>query len=103
MLLRSPRTLLPYAVNMKEKKYHGLEGQYPKDQWKSTRAEWLSKMVEEWIQNLRDWQNAPYEPALYIVYEDLIDPIKGPKVMKRMAKVLKDNGVETIEDKDIQC
>ncbi len=103
MIVRNPMTLLPYSANKKAILYSGLKGQMPIDQWRKIRKEWFGKMMSEWVGAFTDWMNAGYEVGLYIVYEDLMDGQKGPKVLKEMANVLNEAGFSTVDDKDLPC
>ena len=104
MYIRNPLTALPYSANMKDVKYHSLEGQMTVDKWRKTRDEWLTKMMEEWIGSIETWRKSPdFDIGLYIVHEDLMDPHKGPDVLREMAKIFREAGFDTIEDGKIPC
>lgn len=104
MLIRNPLTVLPYSVNMKNMKYHNLEGQVNVELWRATRDEWLTKMMDEWVESIDKWRKAPdFEIGSYIIHEDLMDPHHGPNALRQMAKVFREAGFNTIEDGKIPC
>lgn len=44
-----------------------------------------------------------YTVGMYVVYEHLFDPIKGPNTLQRLGALLKDAGFSTAPDDDIAC
>ena len=104
IFIRNPTTSLPYGANMKSIKYHGLDGQMPIDNWRSTRKEWMEGLIDGWIQHISNWKQTSYQLGMYIVYEDLYDYHKGPYVLKQMTQLLKEGGFHTIQtDLELQC
>ena len=104
MLIRNPLTVFPYSTNIKNMKYHNLEGQMDIKTWRKTRDEWLTKMIDDWVGTINEWRKMPdFEIGLYVVYEDLMDPHQGPNVLREMAKVFREAGFSTIEDGKIAC
>ena len=103
MLVRNPATLFPFSMNMKGILYHGLEGQTPIEDWRKSRDEWFDKSLNSTINELKSYTDFEYEVGLYIAYEDLMDVVKGPKVLKEISKVLNEAGFETVEDSHLPC
>ena len=60
-------------------------------------------MVEGWITQIQEWRDSQFDIGMYIVYEDLMDPKRGPEVVRQLAKVFKQAGFDTIDDEQIRC
>ncbi len=103
MLIRNPATLFPYSMNTKGILYHGLEGQTAIEKWRESRDQWFHKFLDGYIDKLKSYTDLEYEVGLYIAYEDLMDAVEGPKVLKEIAKVLNEAGFETVEDDHLSC
>lgn len=103
LVLRNPKSLLPFAANSKGNLYHGYTGQTPIEQWRNIRDTWMEKMMSDWVSDIKDWMKTNYEIGLYIVYEDLFDIQKGPNIVKEIANVLKEGGFEVVDDDDFPC
>jgi len=104
--LRNPATTLPAFHNGKAIKYHGLcDGcQVPENEWRKHRDEWLTDMLKEWTNFIATWKKMKkYKVGMYMVYEHLFDPIKGPATVQRLASLLRDAGFATAPDNDIPC
>jgi hypothetical protein len=54
-------------------------------------------MVEGWITQIQEWRDSQFDIGMYIVYEDLMDPKRGPEVVRQLAKVFKQAGFDTID------
>jgi hypothetical protein len=103
LVIQNPKTAMPLAANKKAIKYHGIEGQITIESWRSTRKDWFEKMVEDWIKQIKEWRDSQFDIGMYIVYEDLMDPKRGPEVVRELAKVFKQAGFDTIDDEQIRC
>lgn len=104
--LRNPATNLPAFHNGKAIKYHGLcDGcQVPEKEWRKHRDEWLADMLKEWTNFIATWKKMKkYKVGMYMVYEHLFDPIKGPETLQRLASLLRDAGFPAASDNDIPC
>ena len=97
LVIQNVKTVMPLATNKKNIKYHGIEGQMTIESWRSTRKEWFEQMVEGWIAQIQEWRDSQFDIGMYIVYEDLMDPKRGPEVVRQLAKVFKQAGFDTID------
>ncbi len=102
-VIRNPKSLFPFAANSKGILYHGLTGQTPIEEWRLLRDTYLTKMMGEWVSDIKDWMKADYEIGLYIVYEDLLDIQNGPNVVRQIANLLKEGGFSVVDDDHIPC
>lgn len=104
--LRNPMTNLPAFHNGKAIKYHGLcEGcQVPENEWRKHRDEWVTEMLNGWTNVITTWgELKEYKVGMYLVYEHLFDPVKGPDMLQKLASLLKDAGFITARVDDIPC
>ena len=114
MIIRNPMSAMPSTANHKDIKYHNLIGQMKIDNWRNTRDVWIDKMMNDWVEQIVDWRkNEDYDAGLYVVYEDLMDAVRGPSVVREIAKVIQGAGFDTVaigdgdknndNDDDIPC
>jgi len=105
MPLRNPMTSLPHAANYKAIMYHGQVGQMPSLLWQNTRDEWFDNMMVKWVDGITKWDDdTAYQRAIYIAYEDLMSPQKGPKVVKELSGELLRLGFPALlTDDDAEC
>jgi hypothetical protein len=103
MVIRNPKTTFPSADNMKNMKYHDLIGQVPIDEWRNVRDTYIEKMMDEWVDKITEWKKTDYDVGLYLVYEDLLDSVKGPGVVKQIGNLLHESGFEIVNEEQIPC
>lgn len=104
MAIRNPRTVLPAFHNGKAIKYHGVKGQVPEEDWRKHRDEQMQNMMDGYKVVLKTWKSLKnYQVGMYIVYEHLLDLQKGPALLLRLARLLRQAGFVTAPDEDIPC
>ena len=75
----------------------------PLTQWRDIRKEYFNKMINDWVDVFRKWMDSGYEVGLYVIYKDLMDAKKGPRVIKKMANLLNEAGFSIVDDDDDLC
>lgn len=105
MPLRNPMTALPFAANHKQIMYHGQVGQMPSSMWQVLRDEYFDRMMEQWVRGITDWDDdTVYQRAIYIAFEDLMSPQRGPKVVKELSGELSRLGFPALLlDNNTEC
>eukprot|EP00588_Corethron_pennatum_P033398 CAMPEP_0194349246 /NCGR_PEP_ID=MMETSP0171-20130528/106976_1 /TAXON_ID=218684 /ORGANISM="Corethron pennatum, Strain L29A3" /LENGTH=368 /DNA_ID=CAMNT_0039116667 /DNA_START=471 /DNA_END=1577 /DNA_ORIENTATION=+ len=104
MPLRNPMTSLPFASNYKAIMYHGQVGQMPASNWQALRDDWFDNMIQKWIAGITVWDDSVYERAIYVSFEDLMSPLRGPGVLKELSGELSRLGFPTmLSEDDVEC
>jgi hypothetical protein len=91
--IRNFATAFPAGFTDKNMAYHGGTGQPPEEQWRKVRDQYMeSSLQESWIQQIQWWRknaNAVnyYRIALYLPFEWLLSPIKGPPLVQELANL----------------
>jgi len=94
ILLRNPALAMPAFLNSKRIKYHNLPGQMPLEDWRRVRDETLIQSLwPSWKTQLTSWLNCnEFQVGMYLVYEHLMSPSRGQKILNEMAILLKKFG-----------
>ncbi|KAL7558612.1 hypothetical protein ACA910_019446 [Epithemia clementina (nom. ined.)] len=98
VLLRNPKTWFPANNNDKAIRYHQQTGQVSEESWRSFRDSFFQGfMTDRWKPFFRKWDNMTYfKVAMYFPYEHLMDPSRGPILLKQLAFVMQAWGFHTI-------
>eukprot|EP00588_Corethron_pennatum_P013713 CAMPEP_0194270044 /NCGR_PEP_ID=MMETSP0169-20130528/4111_1 /TAXON_ID=218684 /ORGANISM="Corethron pennatum, Strain L29A3" /LENGTH=390 /DNA_ID=CAMNT_0039011943 /DNA_START=107 /DNA_END=1279 /DNA_ORIENTATION=+ len=104
MPLRNPMTSLPFATNYKAIMYHDQVGQMPASNWQTLRDNWFDNMIKKWIGGITVWDDTVYKRAIYVSFEDLMSPLRGPGVLKELSSELSRLGFPTMmSEDDAEC
>lgn len=104
LLIRNFKSVYPTFFNDKAKAYHGVNGQVNEEEWRKNRDEYYKSVFEGWKTLVMAWKEMrEYDIALYIQYEALMDPDRGPDVLGRIADQLQSAGFAVAPKKDIPC
>lgn len=102
LLVRQFRTAWPTHFYEKGIMYHEKEGQISEEEWRSFRDSWFN--TTGWKQSFVAWKQLNYyNISAYIPYEHMTDPVKGPEVVKKVAKVLQEAGYTTAPADQLPC
>jgi len=97
-------TFFPSAANVKNAKYHGQIGQTPIEEWREIRDTWIDDMMTAYRDLIIEWKESSYDDGMFLVYEDLMDVNRGPDVIRRIARFVREAGFDTtVEDEDMSC
>ena len=111
-ILRNPMTSFAAHYNAKAIKYHNLPStqQVPSSDWKKFRDEYLQEIMNHWKTQVRTWAKSHllllssssssssnnvvpyYHVGLYIPFEDIFDPYKGPQILVKLQHILDNAG-----------
>ena len=114
-ILRNPMTAFAAHYNAKAIKYHNLPTtqQVPSSDWKKFRDEYLQEIMNHWKTQVRTWAKSHllllssssssssndvvpyYHVGLYIPFEDMFDPYKGPQILVKLQQILDNAGYLT--------
>lgn len=112
-ILRNPATAMPASMNQKRIKYAKLSGQTPLDEWRSNRDQFLSTgLFDGYVKQLRTWHDytsntatttlttssSYYTIGMYLVWENWMDPKRGPAELVRLARLLSKVGFPILID-----
>ena len=98
LAIRNPSTAFYAYYQDKAEKYHNVKGQVTMKDWIEFSDVYVgnstqSPLFEEWKNFITEWRNMhPYQVAMYLPYESWSDDVKGIDFIKRLGKVLKDEG-----------
>ena len=102
--IRNPMTAQPAFQQVKAELYHHQKGQVEEESWRRTRDQWYNGTFFEWVTMIETWKSMPYEVAMYLPYEHVMDPAKGPAVIKRLSGVLRNAGFPMkVADESVPC
>lgn len=102
--IRNFATAFPAGHADKNIAYHGAEGQPPEEQWRKVRDQYLQGGLQTWKDMIRWWRAADYyRIALYLPFEWLLSPTKGPQLVQQLADVYQQAGFEVAPPEDIPC
>jgi len=102
--VRNPMMAIPSSHNSKLNRFHSVVGQTPENDWQSVRDGWVKPMFVQWKNSIMAWRDSKYELGMYLIYEDLMDVNRGPKVLKNMAQLFDEAGFDTEQDEEaIKC
>ncbi|CAB9500469.1 expressed unknown protein [Seminavis robusta] len=104
MVIRNIRTAFPVFHNDKAIAYHGLKGQMPENEWRQARDTWYSGVLTGWKGVLTTWKAMKaYDIGMYLQYEELMDPLRGPDATQRLANLLQSAGFTVAPKEDLPC
>lgn len=104
MFVRNPMIAIPSSHNSKLNRFHSVVGQTPEDDWQTVRDGWVKPMFVQWKNSIMAWRDSKYELGMYLIYEDLMDVQRGPKVLKKMAELFDEAGFDAEQDEEaIKC
>jgi hypothetical protein len=104
MGIRNFRTAFPTYFQDKAIAYHGATGQVDEDDWRQTRDKFYASAFEDWKGLVMTWKEMKeYDIGMYLEYEALMDPGRGPETLIRLAVKLKNAGFNVAPAKDIPC
>lgn len=104
MLIRNIRTAWPQSYYDKHIAYHNGKGQPAESDWRSIRDEWGKGAFGGWKSVVTTWkQMREYDVALYVQYEALMDPERGPAELQRIADLLQQSGFSVAPKEDVPC
>jgi len=104
LVLRNFQTTFPSHINEKAMAYHGATEQIPVEQWRKTRDQWYTTGWEGWKKVIMTWKEMQeYEIGMYVQYEALFDPDRGPIVAQKLADLLQGAGFTVAPKEDIPC
>lgn len=102
--IRNFATAFPASHTDKNIAYHGAKGQAPEEQWRKVRDQYLESSMESWRDMIRWWKTAEYyQIALYLPFEWLLSPTRGPGVVHELAQVYERAGFQVAPSDDISC
>jgi len=94
-------TLIPAFYNEKQIKYHGLSGQVSEEEWREYRDENFESVLQDWSRVIHTWKDSQYKVGLYLPFESLMDPLYGPELLTKYAKLLQEADYQTTSE--IEC
>ena len=102
--IRNFATAFPASHTDKNIAYHNAKGQASEEEWRKVRDQYLESSMESWRAMIRWWQTAEYyQIALYLPFEWLLSPTKGPGVVQELARVYERAGFQVAPSNDIPC
>ena len=102
-VIRNLADAIPALHTEKHIAYHNGKGQAPEHQWKKVRDEYLTGNVQSWMEMIQWWHNADYyQVALYLPFEWLLSPTKGPETAQRLAQVYRKAGFDVAPDEGVR-
>lgn len=102
--IRNPMTAHPAYHQNKAELYHHAEGQVSEESWRQTRDAWYNGTFHQWEDLIDTWKVMPYGVSMYVPFEHIIDPAKGPETVKRLFGVLKNAGFPAkVTEESIPC
>lgn len=103
-VIRNFATAFPASLSDKNTAYHNAKGQAPEEEWRKVRDQYLESSMESWRAMIRWWKTAEYyQIALYVPFEWLLSPTKGPRVVQELAQVYERAGFQVAPSEDIPC
>lgn len=104
MVIRNFKTASPSSDSEKGEAYHGNTGQNELDKWRKGRDMWTPGSFDNWKGLVTAWKNmTEYDIAMYVQYESMFDPERGPAIVQRMADLFKEAGFPVAPNEDIPC
>lgn len=68
------------------------------------RDQYIEGSLQTWLDMIRWWRNADYyRIALYLPFEWLLSPTKGPELVQQLANLYQQAGFEVAPPEDIPC
>ena len=102
--IRNFRTVYPTFHNDKAEAYHGVKGQVDESEWRKNRDEYYKSVIEGWKGLIMTWKDMKeYDIAMYIQYEALMDPDRGPTTLEKISNHLEKAGFSVAPKRDIPC
>ncbi len=102
--IRNFMTAFPASHTDKNMAYHGAKGQAPEEQWRKVRDQYVESSMESWRSVIRWWRTAEYyKIVLYLPFEWLLYPTKGPGLVQQLANNYQKAGFEVASPEDIPC
>ena len=105
-VIRNFHWAFPAMFYDKSMAYHSATTQVDENKWRENRDTWIEGSIKQWLDMPLWWINATsyYNVALWVPFENLMDITEGPKIVEKLAIILKDAQftVPTITD-DIHC
>lgn len=105
-LVRNPMNALPSYFNYVWEYNNGLRDhsiQGDEQEWRIYRDSRIVDQLDAWKQLFIAWDQQPYELAFYLPFEQLIDSVQGPKMLRRLVDEFRSAGFEVAPDEDISC
>lgn len=103
-VIRNLADAIPALHTEKHIAYHNGKGQAPEHQWNKVRDEYLTGNIQSWKEMLQWWNTASYyNVSIYLPWEWLLSPTKGPKTVQRLADVYASAGFDVAPATDIPC
>lgn len=105
LAIRNFATAFPAGHTDKHIAYHGGQGQAPEEQWRKIRDEYMESSLQTRRDMIQWWKQADYyHIALYLPFEWLLSPNKGPILVQQLADVYQQAGFEVASTpQDISC
>ena len=103
-VLRNPATAFPASYTDKGIAYRNLKGQSDENEWRKIRDEYLEGTIKVWKQMINWWMEADYyKIAIFLPYEQLVDPRTGIRLLSQLANVLRESGFDVAPTSDLPC
>eukprot|EP00934_Nitzschia_sp_Nitz4_P008648 Nitzschia sp. Nitz4//scaffold10_size219509//51969//53054//NITZ4_001409-RA/size219509-processed-gene-0.225-mRNA-1//1//CDS//3329532863//8638//frame0 len=103
-VIRNFATEFPAGLTDKNMAYHGATGQATEHQWRKVRDEYFTQALQNWREMIQWWRKADYyRVALYLPFEHLLTPKKGPTLVQELANVYERAGFDVASSADIPC
>jgi hypothetical protein len=104
LLVRDYRMTFPTHMNDKAEAYHGAKELMPEEAWRKSRDQWYKVVFDGWKEHIMTWKNMKeYDIGIYIEYEALMDPDRGPITLKHIAAILQAAGFTVAPETDMPC
>jgi hypothetical protein len=104
LAIRNYRWALPTHMNDKAEAYHGAKGIMLEEDWRKNRDQWYKNVFEGWKKLIMTWKNMKeYDIGMYIQYEAIMDPKRGPATLQQIASQLGSAGFTVASEVDIPC
>ena len=90
VLLRNPLHAIPSFFNYKWEESHGV----PDHSMQGSEEDWIEWRDRRFDGTLQAWKHLleTWDAGLYVVYEDLVDPVQGPVVLEEVGRLLEQVG-----------
>lgn len=104
LVIRNYMVVFPISFFDKAEAYHGATEQPSETEFKKVRDIYFVNGFEAWKNLIITWkQMQEYDIGMYIQYEALMDPDRGPPTLQRIADQLKTAGFSVAPKEDIPC
>jgi hypothetical protein len=88
----------PMGASVKANRYSNTVGQMNVETWRKTRDLYIEEAFGSWKSVITTWKSGYdyYKISMYLPYEHLMDAVKGPRLIQRLAQQLQSAGFNTV-------